>query len=72
MTSLTIEHLQRIGKSAHVTQCADGKRTNIVSGEPVERLPPALWEDLRILMQERYRRATGETMAILTVEIPQI
>jgi len=72
MSSLSLEHLQQIVKSAHVKQCADGKRTNIVTGDPIERLPPALWEELRIVMQERYRRATGETMAILTVEIPQI
>ena len=30
-------------------------------------LPPRLWEPLRIAMQERYRKATGEPYAVLEV-----
>ena len=32
------------------------------------RLPPALWEDLRQRLQRIYRKATGENMAVLSVE----
>lgn len=31
------------------------------------RLEPRLWEDLRAEMQQRYRRATGEEFAVLTI-----
>lgn len=31
------------------------------------RLPPRLWEDLRILLQQRYREATGEPHATLII-----
>jgi hypothetical protein len=33
-------------------------------------LAPALWEDLRIQLQNEYRRATGETQATLIVTDP--
>jgi hypothetical protein len=32
------------------------------------RLDPRLWEALRIELQRRYRRSTGETMAVLTID----
>lgn len=32
-----------------------------------EYLPPHLWEDLRIELQRRFRRSTGERTAILTI-----
>ena len=31
-------------------------------------LPPRLWEDLRLLLQAEYRRATGEHHAVLIVQ----
>lgn len=33
-----------------------------------QRLEPAQWEALRVEMQKRYRRATGEEFAVLTVD----
>ncbi|MCW1412154.1 hypothetical protein OLZ32_27785 [Rhizobium sp. 1AS11] len=33
-----------------------------------EHLPPYLWEELRQRLQSIYRKATGETMATITVE----
>lgn len=36
-----------------------------------ERVPPRLWEELRIRLQRIYRRATGEPDAILTIKIGQ-
>lgn len=38
------------------------------SGSPTDRLPPRLWEPLRIELQNIYRRATGEEFAVLKVE----
>lgn len=37
-------------------------------GQLDEFLPPHLWEELRQRLQRIYRKATGETMAVLTVE----
>lgn len=37
-------------------------------GSPLE---PRLWEALRIEMQSRYRRSTGETMAVLRVDLSE-
>lgn len=31
-------------------------------------LPPQLWEDLRLRLQDIYRRATGEEFATLIIE----
>ncbi|ANK73771.1 hypothetical protein FA04_14765 [Ensifer adhaerens] len=33
-----------------------------------EYLDPALWEELRLRLQSIYRRATGEPMAVLSVD----
>ncbi|MDO9416978.1 hypothetical protein [Pararhizobium sp.] len=33
-----------------------------------EFLQPRLWEDFRVHLQDTYRLATGETMAVLTIE----
>ena len=34
-----------------------------------ERLDPRLWEALRIEMQSRYRRSTGEEFAIIVIRL---
>lgn len=36
--------------------------------EKMDRLPPRLWEDLRVKLQGIYRRATGEEFAVLRVD----
>ena len=41
---------------------------NAMTGKVPERLPPELWEPLRLELQKIYRRATGETFATITVE----
>lgn len=33
-----------------------------------KRLPPALWEMLRQRLQRIYRNATGETLAVLSID----
>lgn len=33
-----------------------------------KRLPPALWENLRQRLQRIYRNATGESLAVLSIE----
>ena len=37
-------------------------------GADIKPLPPRLWEMLRQELQAEYRRATGETQAVLIVE----
>ncbi|MBD9540153.1 hypothetical protein IB276_11880 [Ensifer sp. ENS04] len=37
-------------------------------GQLDEFLEPRLWEELRVRLQELYRKATGEPMAVLAVE----
>lgn len=39
-----------------------------IKGMIAKYLPPSKWEDLRIRLQDIYRQATGEPMAVLTVE----
>lgn len=39
-----------------------------VRGKLDEFLEPRLWEELRVRLQELYRKATGEPMAVLAVE----
>lgn len=63
---MTPEDFQRIGDNAHVGMAAHGK--NALTGGPVDRLPPRLWEALRLELQRRYRNATGEEFAVLAVE----
>lgn len=60
---LTWETMQQMGDDARVNIALrplstwDGKRIH-----------PRLWEALRIEMQDRYRRATGEEFAIVVIE----
>ena len=56
----------RIGDAAHVGMSILGR--NVLTGGPVERLPPRLWEDMRLELQRLYRKATGEEFAVLVVE----
>ena len=63
---LTRDYLKRSLDDAHVSMSAHGK--NALTGGPVDRLPPRLWNQLRIELQRRYRNATGEDQAILSVE----
>jgi len=39
-----------------------------IKGMIAKYLPPSKWEDLRIRLQDIYQQATGEPMAVLTVE----
>lgn len=41
---------------------------NALTGGPVERLPPHLWERFRVQLQRLYRDATGEEFAVLEVK----
>lgn len=63
---LTLERLMEMGDEAHVSMSIRGK--NALTGGPVDRLPPRLWEALRIELQSRYRDATGEEFAVLKIE----
>lgn len=64
--SLTIEMLRQMGDDAHVSMSMRGH--NSLTGGPVERLPPRLWEALRLKMQARYRKATGEEFAVVIIQ----
>lgn len=60
---MTWEEIKRIGDECAVHIAA--------AGEPFEsgkRLEPLLWEDLRLEMQRRYRRATGEEFAVVVIQ----
>ena len=49
---------------------ADDANVSIAAGESWRqngRLEPRLWEALRIEFQSRYRLATGEEIAVLTI-----
>lgn len=59
----TWEHIQRIGDEASVKLSADD---DYGTGSR-DRLKPELWEALRLELQRRYRRATGEEFAVLTI-----
>lgn len=63
---LTLERLMEMGDKAHVNMSIYGK--NALTGGPVDRLPPRLWEALRLELQDRYRLATGEEFAVLIIE----
>lgn len=58
--------LGKIYEGCLVGIAAHGK--NALTGGPVDRLPPHLWEQLRLELQRRYRNATGEEFAVLIVE----
>lgn len=59
---MTLEELQAIGDEVNVSMAARAAWQQ--SGD---RLEPRLWDALRQEMQKRYRRATGEEFAVLTV-----
>lgn len=63
--SLTIEMLMEMADDAHVSMSMRGR--NALTGGPVDRLPPRMWEALRLEMQARYRRATGEEFAVIVI-----
>lgn len=58
--------LKRVYENCLVGIAAHG--VNALTGGPVDRLPPHLWERLRVELQRRYRNATGEEFATLVVE----
>lgn len=51
----------RMGDEASVSSAA------MPAWHHMERLEPRLWEALRLELQRRYRRATGEEFAVLTI-----
>ena len=63
---MTMLDLERVLDGACVGKAAHGR--NALTGGPVDRLPPRLWEALRLELQRRYRNATGEEFAVLIVE----
>ncbi len=62
---MTPEEFESIGNQACVSVAAG--HACMWQGELLE---PHLWEALRAELQRRYRRSTGETMAVLTIETP--
>jgi hypothetical protein len=61
------EDIKRVGDDARVSIAANSDHhwdRSFASGEFLE---PELWEALRLEMQRRYRRATGEELAVLTI-----
>jgi hypothetical protein len=60
---MTPEDFERIGNQALVSLAAG--HDCMWQGDLLE---PHLWEALRLELQRRYRRSTGETMAVLTIE----
>ena len=63
---MTGDELTRVYEKCLVSSAAHGK--NALTGGPIDRLPPHLWEPLRLELQRRYRNATGEEFAVLAVE----
>jgi hypothetical protein len=64
-----LEHLRPSYEQACVSIAADGRLWRL--GEtPPRRLEPHLWEALRVEMQRRWREATGEEHATLSVGDP--
>lgn len=59
------DDLEKVYEGCLVGMAAHGR--NALTGGPVERLPPHLWEALRLELQRRYRNATGEEFAVLDV-----
>lgn len=60
---MTMEKLMEIGDDACVQIAA---RPTYLSGN--ERLEPRLWDALRLELQKRYRKATGEEFAVLIID----
>lgn len=61
---MTPEEFWKIGEGAAVSNAAG--HDCLWRGVSLD---PALWEALRIEMQRRYRRSTGEIQAVLTIEL---
>lgn len=64
-----IESARPIYENACVSLAVDGRLSRLSESRP-RRLEPNLWEALRVELQRRWREATGEEHAILTVEDP--
>lgn len=58
---MTLDELRSMGDDASVSIAAGP------AWRQTGRLEPRLWEALRLELQDRYRRATGEEFAVLTV-----
>lgn len=58
--------LKRVYEGCLVSIAAHGR--DALTGGPVDRLPPHLWEALRLELQRRYRNATGEEFAVLVAD----
>lgn len=70
------QYLNRIFREAHVdrredlkNQLQDMQVSLAMRGLLNGYLPPDRWEDLRQRLQGIYRRATGEQLAVLFVEV---
>lgn len=54
----------------YLQKVLDGCQLSLATrGQLDERLPVHLWEPLRINLQNIYRKATGEPMATLTIDL---
>ena len=63
---MTLDELRKEFDSVNVSYWANAHGGHYPL-PPADRLEPRLWEALRIELQRRYRLATGETTAVLTV-----
>lgn len=61
---MTPEEFKSIGDAATVSNAAG--HGCMWTGDLLE---PELWEALRLELQRRFRRSTGETMAVLSIEL---
>lgn len=61
---MTPEEFERIGVGATVSNAAG--HDCMWTGDLLE---PGLWEALRLELQRRFRRSTGEVMAVLSIDL---
>ena len=61
------EELRKSLDDAHIALAR--RPEGLRGGVEISLLPPRLWEQLRLQLQEEYRRATGEPDAVLIVQI---
>lgn len=61
---MTPDEFKKIGEASCVSNAAG--HDCLWQGRFLE---PQLWEALRIELQRRFRRSTGETMAVLSIEL---
>jgi hypothetical protein len=64
---MTFEDIRRMGNEARISIAAGADHHWALSFERGEFLEPGLFEALRLELQRRYRRATGEEHAVLTI-----